>query len=78
MKSCLLTIIVYILAIQCIKLFNYVCFNAFGPFLRELCCVAYRLAASVIVGNTPVKPEKALGKMAAPCIESSPVKKNIP
>ena len=59
--------------VQCIKLFNYVCFNAFGPFLRELCCVAYRLAASVIVGNTPVKPEKALGKMAAPGIESSPV-----
>ena len=55
---------------QCIKLFNYVCFNA---FLRELCCVAYRLAASVIVGNKPVKPEKALGKMAAPCVESSSV-----
>ena len=52
MKSCLLTIIVYLLAMQCIKLFNYVCFNAFGPFLRELCCVAYRLAASVIVGNS--------------------------
>ena len=47
MKSCLLTIIVYLLTIQCIKLFNYVCFNAFDPFLRELCCVAYRLAASV-------------------------------
>ena len=56
MKSCLLTIIVYLLVIQCIKLFNYVCFNAFGPFLRELCCVAYRLAASVIVSNTPIKP----------------------
>ena len=77
MKSCLLTIIVYLLAIQCIKLFNYVCFNAFGPFLRELCCVAYRLAASGIVGNTPIKPEKALGKIAAPCVESSSVKKNI-
>ena len=50
-----------------------VCFNVFGPFLRELCCVAYRLAASVIVGNTPIKPEKALGKMAAPCVESSSV-----
>ena len=71
MKSCLLTIIV--LAIQCIKLFNCVSFNAFGPFLRQLCCVAYRLAASVIVGNTPIKPEKALGKMAAPCVESSSV-----
>ena len=69
MKSCLLTIIVYLLAIQCIKLFNNVSFNAFGPFLRELCCVAYRLAASVIVGITPIKPEKALGKMAAPCVE---------
>ena len=46
-----------------------------GPFLRELCCVAYRLAASVIVSNTPVKPEKALGKMEAPCVESSSVKK---
>ena len=75
MKSCLLTIIVYLLAMQCIKLFNCVCFNAFGPFWRELCCVAYRLAASGIVGNTPVKPEKALGKMAAPCVESSSVKK---
>ena len=42
-------------------------------FLRELCCVAYRLAASGIVGNTPIKPEKALGKMAAPCVESSSV-----
>ena len=78
MKSCLLTIIVYLLAIQCIKFFNYyICFNAFGPFLRELCCVAYRLAASVIVGNTPIKPEKALGKMAASCVESSSVKKKI-
>ena len=57
--------------------FNYVCFNAFGPFLRELCCVAYRLAASVIVGNTPIKPEKTLGKMAAHCVESSSVYKNI-
>ena len=35
MKSCLLTIIAYLLAIQCIKLFNYVCFNAFGPFLAR-------------------------------------------
>ena len=77
MKSCLLTIIVYLLAIQCITFFNYVCFNAFGPFLRELCCVAYRLAASGIVGNTPIKPEKALGKMAEPCVESSSVLKNI-
>ena len=73
MKSCLLTIIVYLLAILCIKLFNYVFVNVVGPFLRELCCVAYRLAASVIVGNTPVKPEKALGKMAAPCVESNSV-----
>ena len=76
MKSCLLTIIVYLLAMQCIKLFYYVCFNAFGPFLRELCCVAYRLVASAIVKKkTPVKPEKGLGKMAAPCVESSSVKK---
>ena len=80
MKSCLLTIIVYLLAIQCINFFYYVCFNAFGPFSRELCCVAYRLAASAIVNKTPVKPEKALGNMAAPCVESSSVKKilNIP
>ena len=75
MKSCLLTIIVYILAIQCIRLFYYVCFNAFGPFSRELCCVAYRLAASVIVNKRPIKPEKALGKMTAPCVESSSVSK---
>ena len=61
------------ISISSIKLFNYVCFNAFGPFLRELCCVAYRLAASGIVGNTPIKPEKALGKMAAPCVETSSV-----
>ena len=75
MKSCLLIIIVYLIAIQCITLFYYVCFNAFGPCLRELCCIAYRLAASAIVNKTPVKPEKALGKMAAPCVESSSVKK---
>ena len=75
MKSCLLTIIVYLLAIQCITLFYYVCFNVFGPFLRELCCVAYPPAASAIVNKTPVKPEKALGKMAAPCVKSSSVKK---
>ena len=41
------------------------------PFLRELCCVAYRLAASVNVNKSPVKPEKAFSKMAAPCVESS-------
>ena len=73
MGSCLLTIIVYLLAIQCIELFSYGCFNAFGPFLRELCCVAYRPAASAIVNKSPVKPEKALSKMAAPCVESSSV-----
>ena len=73
MESCLLTIVVYLLAILCIKLFNYVYFNAFGTFLRELCCFAYRLAASVIVSNTPVKPEKAIGKMAVPCVERSSV-----
>ena len=66
---------IYILAIQCIRLFYYVCFNAFGPFSRELCCVAYRLAASVIVNKRPIKPEKALGKMTAPCVESSSVSK---
>ena len=77
MRSSLLTNIVYLLAIECIKLFNYVCFNAFGPFLRELCCVAYRLAASVIVNKSPIKPEKALSGMAAPCVESSSVETNI-
>ena len=54
-------------------IFNYVCFNAFGPFLRELCCVAYRLATSEIVNKSPIKPEKALSKMAPPCVESSSV-----
>ena len=44
-KYCLLTIMVYLLAMQCIHVFNYICFNAFHPFLRELCCVAYRLAS---------------------------------
>ena len=47
MKSCLLTIIVYLLTIQCIKLFNYVCFNAFDPFfvramLRRLSTGGFR------------------------------------
>ena len=36
MKSCILTIIVYLLAIQRIKLFNYVCFNAFGRFVGAM------------------------------------------
>ena len=64
MKSCLLTIIVYLLAIQCIKLFNYVCFNAFGPFFARAMLRRLSTGGFVIVGNTPIKPEKALGKMA--------------
>ena len=37
MKSCLLTIIVYLLATLCTKLFNYVCFNALWPvFTRAM------------------------------------------
>ena len=38
--------------VQCINMFSYIDFNAFCPFLRELCCVAYRLAASVIVNKS--------------------------
>ena len=62
---------IYLLDIQCTNVFNYICFNAFRPFLRELSCVAYRLAASVIVNKSPIKPDKALSTMAAPCVESS-------
>ena len=62
---------VYMLTIQCINVFNYICFNAFRPFLRELCYVAYRLAASVFVNKPPVKPEISPDRMAASCVESS-------
>ena len=45
-KNCFLTIIVYMLAVQSIDLFNFICFR---PFYRELCFVAYRLAITSIV-----------------------------
>ena len=56
-KYCLVTIMVYLLTIQCINVFNYICFNAVRPYLRERCCFACRLAASVIVNKSPVKQE---------------------
>ena len=47
-----------------------------GYFFNEIKKMYYRNITDrlkYIVGNTPVKPEKALGKMAAPCVESSSV-----
>ena len=38
--------------IQCINVFNYICFNAFRPFLRDLSCVAYRLAAPYVESSS--------------------------
>ena len=85
-KGCLLTIIVYMLAVHCNNLFNFICFNAFQHFLRQLRCVAYRLAATSIVNmslsQTGCTETRPLSTMAATCVESSSVSKtyikNIP
>ena len=51
-KYCLLTIMVYLLGIQCINVFNYTCFECVSSVFARAMLHAYLLAASVIVNKS--------------------------